>query len=192
MQTLSQKELGYVVGFFIGDGYSNYNKKNRHYIVEFYFNSLRDKQMIKFINDLLQKVGLNVRRQKDKRYNSIRLRVSSKEFMFFIISKTSELFDETKKTTLSKDYKIGVISGFIDAEGYVNNGEIQLTQKDKTVLIMIKELCKDLSIATRKFYSTKNYKTDNLIWRLRISTKFKYMPHNSYKVKRAYSKIQLN
>lgn len=45
MSIISQKKLGYLVGFFIGDGYSNYNKKNRHYNVEFYFNSLRDKEM---------------------------------------------------------------------------------------------------------------------------------------------------
>jgi len=192
MVSLSKQELGYLVGFFLGDGYANYNKKNRHYNTEFYFNSLRDIQSMEFIKTLLGKFGLNVCKQKDKRYNCIRLKVSSKEFMRFILFKKDELFDESKTNGLDEEYKLGVISGFIDAEGYVNNGEIQLTQKDKRMLIMIKELCKDLSITTRKFYSTKNYKTDNLIWRLRISTKFKYMPHNSYKVKRVYSKIQLN
>lgn len=192
MSITSQKELGYLVGFFIGDGYSNYNKKNRHYNVEFYFNSLRDVEIIEFVNNLLHKLGFNVCRQKDKRFNCVKLKVSSKVFMEFILFKKNELFVKSIRSNLNRDYKLGVISGFIDAEGYVNNGEMQLTQKDKTVLIMIKELCKDLSITTRKFYSTKNYKTDNLIWRLRISTKFKYMPHNSYKVKRAYSKIQLN
>lgn len=145
--------------------------------------------MIKFINILLEKLGLNVCKQKDKRYNSIRLKVSSKKFMFFILAKRNELFDNTKRNTLSKDYKLGLISGFIDAEGYVNNGEILLTQKDKNVLTTIKELCEDLSITTRKFYSTKNYKTEHMIWRLRISTKFKYTLHNSYKVKRAYPQI---
>jgi len=40
---LDDKEVGYLIGFFIGDGYSYIH--NRHYVVEFYFNSINDKQI---------------------------------------------------------------------------------------------------------------------------------------------------
>jgi len=185
MQNISQQELGYVVGIFIGDGYARYDKCNRHHNVDFYLNSIKDGQIIERLFFILTKSGLNVTTRKDKRYNSIRVRVSSKAFMEFMESKESELFESTGQN-LGDDYKIGVISGFIDAEGFVGNGEIQLTQRKRETLLIIKRFCDDLGILTRKFWSAKNYRTTNLIWRLRISTKFKYAPHNSYKVQRAY------
>lgn len=186
MKNISQQELGYVVGIFIGDGYAHYDKCNRHHNVDFYLNSIKDGQIIERLFSILTKSGLNVTKRKDKRYNSIRVRVSSKSFMGFMNSKESELSNGGAVQNMSEDYKIGVISGFIDAEGFVGNGEIQLTQRKRETLLIIKGFCDDLGILTRKFWSAKNYRTTNLIWRLRISTKFKYAPHNSYKVQRAY------
>jgi len=186
MENISQQELGYIVGIFVGDGYAHYDKCNRHYNVDFYLNSIKDGQIIERLFCILAKSGLNVTKRKDKRYNSVRVRVSSKAFMKFMEAKESEFFDEAAGQNLRGDYKIGAVSGFIDAEGFVGNGEIQLTQQKRETLLIIKRFCGDLGILTRKLWSAKNYRTTNLIWRLRISTKFKYAPHNSYKVQRVY------
>jgi len=182
-KNLSDKELGYLVGFYIGDGYSYHSKKDRHYVVEFFLNKKRDRQIITYLIRLLSLLKLKTFKQRDKRYNSIRIKINSKKFMLFIRDETSKF----KKNNLNnKEYAMGFLSGFIDAEGYVNNGEIQLTQKDKEILEHIKKICKTLKIPVRKFWSSENYKSKNKIWRLRISTIFKNLKHNSCKVKRAY------
>jgi hypothetical protein len=180
---LSNKELGYLVGFFIGDGYSYHSKKDRHYVVEFFLNEKRDKQITIYLIRLLNLLKLRIFKQKDKRYNSIKLKVNSKKFMLFIINEISKY---KEKCLDDKEYALGFVSGFIDAEGYVNNGEIQLTQKDKEVLQHIKKICEMLKIPVRKFWSSDNYKSKNKIWRLRISTVFKNFEHNSCKVNRVY------
>ena len=85
---------------------------------------------------------------------------------------------------------LGLLSGFIDAEGYVGNGEVVITQKDKKVLELFKEICIKLNIPTKKFWSFSNSRT-NEVWRLRISTKIKLKDHNSCKLKRQKSLKEL-
>jgi len=106
---LDDKEVGYLIGFFIGDGYSYIH--NRHYVVEFYFNSINDKQIINYIKYLLEKIGLNPFKVKDKRFNSLRIKVNSKKFWFLVKRKIVKL-NQIK----NKNYLIGFISGFIDSE----------------------------------------------------------------------------
>ncbi len=36
LKKLSKNEIGYIIGMFVGDGYSYHDKKYRHYSVEFY------------------------------------------------------------------------------------------------------------------------------------------------------------
>lgn len=183
---LSSKELGYLIGLFIGDGYSLYSKNDRHYSVEFYLNSIKDKDVIDNVVKLFCQIKLNCLVSKDRRYNVVRIRINSKELMKIFNQKVLE-FKENKK--LSKDYKLGLISGFIDAEGYVKKGEIVVTQKDKKTLERFKLLVPPKMI--KKFWSCKNYNGKGKIWRLRISTKFKYIPHNSYKVNRLYGEATI-
>lgn len=182
LKNLSQKEIGYLVGFFIGDGYANYNKKDRHYHVEFHFNSIRDALAIHYVSKLLKAIGLRYFLHNDKRYNATRVRVNSRNLMGFLQKET----DGITKAKLDKDYSLGMLSGFIDAEGYVGNGEIVLTQKDKETLELFKKICESLSVPTKRFWFSDNYKSKAGVWRLRISTNFKNIPHNSLKVKEAY------
>ncbi len=184
IRNVKDKERGYLLGLFVGDGYMNYNKKDRHYRVEFHLNSLRDREIANKLCGILKKLGLNHFIFKDKRFNSVRIRVNSKPMMNFIEKSVSALY--SKK--LSTNYKLGFLSGFIDAEGYVNNGEILLTQKEKKTLQLVKNICHSMNIQVRKFWVEDNYKSRNKIWRLRICTEFKYLKHNSYKIERMYPK----
>ncbi len=185
VNNISQKELGYLLGFYIGDGYSNYNSNDRHYRVDFYFHS-KEKEIQRKIKEILKKIGLKSFEVKDKRYNSIKIFVNSKKLMNFLESKIKEIENRFFGT---RKMKIGLISGFIDAEGYVKNGEILLTQKDKETLNLFKKILKSLNIETRKFWSENNYKSKNKIWRMRISTKLKHINHNSHKIKAQYGKV---
>jgi len=90
------------------------------------------------------------------------------------------------KPIKSKDYALGLLSGFIDAEGYVNHGEIVVTQKNKDVLDNILRLCKLLGLINLRLWCSKSFKSRNLIWRLRITTKLKELEHASIKIERRY------
>ena len=188
LSSLSSKEAGYLIGFFIGDGYCNFNKNNRHYKIEFYFNSISDNESAGYIRSLLEKIGLRPFSVKDKRFNSFRIAVNSKELMIFLSDKKIN-FESSKSN--DGDYTLGLISGFIDAEGYVKNGEILLTQKNKAVLEKIKELAESIGIETRKFWTAKQHQRTTNISRLRLSTKFKYLLHSSYKVNKQYSGVAI-
>ncbi|MDD5133739.1 MAG: LAGLIDADG family homing endonuclease [Candidatus Nanoarchaeia archaeon] len=178
---ISKKDMGYIIGLFLGDGYKNYNKNDRHYRVEFYLNSLKDLDILKRMNLILKKMELTPFTLKDKRCNSIKIYVNSKEFFNFIENEVNML----KKLKLNKDYKMGLISGFIDAEGYVGHGDIVLTQGDKQTLLFFQKICENYDLKNRIYWS-KSYGMGKGVWRLRVSTTFKYLSHNSCKVNRIY------
>ena len=104
---LTEKERGYLFGLFEGDGYKYHDKKGRHYHVEFYLNSEKDKEIIVLLVKILKKIGLNPNLYQDKRYNCKRIRVYSKE-LFNDLVRGSSLADK------NKDFSIGFISGIIE------------------------------------------------------------------------------
>lgn len=181
IKILTKKEFGYLLGMFLGDGYAHHHKKSRHYTVSFYLNTNKDSDIIAYVNRLLTKLDFNVLRFDNKRDNCTRVYIHSKDFMYFIKNQIEQL----RKVLSTKDLRLGFLSGFIDAEGWVRKGDIVLTQKDKKVLEFAKELSKEFN-AEGKLWKNKNYITGNDIWRLRVSTRFKYSPHNSLKVYRIY------
>ena len=71
------------MGLFIGDGYRNYNKKDRHYNVEFYLNSSKDLDIQQYLISLLKKAKVYSSVFKDPRCKVNRIRVSSKQFFYF-------------------------------------------------------------------------------------------------------------
>ncbi|MBI4173900.1 MAG: LAGLIDADG family homing endonuclease, partial [Candidatus Aenigmarchaeota archaeon] len=124
LSKLNDKQRGYIKGLFEGDGYSYHDKKQRHYTVEFYLNSLRDGDIKEFLLYLLKKIDLTPHVYKDKRFNCHRIRVRSKGFAGFI--------EDTSTEETSAGFKIGFVSGLLDAEGYVNlnKGTIVLFNTD--------------------------------------------------------------
>ncbi|MFH0936627.1 MAG: LAGLIDADG family homing endonuclease [Candidatus Woesearchaeota archaeon] len=184
INNITKKELGYIIGLYIGDGYSNYNKNDRHYRVEFHLNSERDKDILDYTKLILSKMGFKFFLLKDKRGNSIKIYVNSKELMLWINQEVKLLKDKR----LTKDCKLGLLSGFIDAEGWVKKGDIVVTQKNKQIILFFECIAKQFSVAG-KLWKTKNYKGKGYVWRLRIPTRFKYLHHNSLKVKRVYGNL---
>ena len=49
--------MGYIVGLLCGDGYLYHDKKQRHYNIEFYLHSERDKDIQNYLIHLLGKMG---------------------------------------------------------------------------------------------------------------------------------------
>jgi len=92
---LNEKEWGYLFGLFEGDGYKIYDKKSRHYQIEFYLNSERDKKIIFFLTSLLSKLESNFRIYQDKRFKCKRIQIYSKE-LFNIIAKNIDFREKNK------------------------------------------------------------------------------------------------
>ncbi len=175
-ENLSEKEKGYLFGLFEGDGYKYHDKKSRHYHIEFYLNSVKDKLIIEFIDRLLRKIGLNPYLYKDKRYNCMKIRVYSKN-----------LFKRIKKNisieTRNQDFNLGYISGLIDSEGYVNNKKfyILVINTNRDILKKSKNFLESInisSIISKRKTSSKD-KLDS--YRMYISVKFKKLNHLSIK-----------
>jgi len=58
LEKLSQKELGYLIGLFDGDGHlDNYY---RHYDVEFHLNSLKDQDIMCQLLIILKKIEVGI------------------------------------------------------------------------------------------------------------------------------------
>lgn len=179
IKNLTKKELGYLFGLFKGDGYSIHDKKSRHYHVEFYLNSKKDKDISAFLVNLLKKLTLNPNEYNDKRYNCKRVRVYSKKLFNFIRKK----LDITKK---SNDFKLGFVSGLIDADGYVNHKKstIMIVNTNKKLLQDCKEALDSLSVKS-SLVKRKPCKKDKLnSYRMLISVSFKNLSHISNKIKR--------
>ncbi len=173
---LSEKERGYLFGLFEGDGYKFHDIKCRRFQVEFYLNSLRDKEIIKFLTNLLKKIGLNPNLYQDKRYNCKRIRVYSKE-LFQILNKNIPL------KNIEKNFGIGFVSGVIDSEGYVNSKKsfIMLVNTNK---IMLEECGSFLNNLDIKSHISKRKPSEKEVkdsYRMYISVKFKRLGHLSVK-----------
>lgn len=180
---LTTKEQYYLIGLFLGDGYAHHSLKDRHYRVEFFLHSERDKDIILYLKTLLDKLSYNYYLVKDKRYNVLSVRVNSKKLMTYLSRKVIEL--KAKQVTKDKVKVVGLLSGLIDSDGYVEHGEIQITQKDNAKANLIKNLAAYLNLTTRVRY-VPNPK-GNKIWRINISTQFKNFRHNSIKILRKYN-----
>lgn len=179
IQNLSEKELGYLKGLFVGDGYKYHDKKYRKHYVEFYLNSINDKDIVKFLVSILKKADLNIHFYKDKRFNCIRLRIVNKEF-FKLFTK------DVGKIHMNKNEKLGFISGIIDSEGYVNEEKHNI-EVVNTNLELIKFLSKWLSsfgISSSIRKKVKSIKDKSSSYRMYISVSFKRLKHLSIKVGR--------
>lgn len=183
---LTTKERSYILGLFLGDGYANYRAKDRHYKIVFSLNSVKDKDIIKFLEYLLKKCGYNCYEVKDKRYNVVYIRVNSKKLFKHLLTEAKKL--KSRCIVSDRNKILGLLSGLIDSEGYVGHGEILLSQSQKNypVVKIMRYLADSLNL-TKSVRRVPNTTEGTFIWRIRISTKFKNLSHISQKVRREYS-----
>jgi hypothetical protein len=177
LKNFGEGEIGYIFGLFEGDGYKIYQKKSRHYNVEFYLNSKRDKEIIKRIVLLLKRLNLNPSEYQDKRFNCKRIRVYSKA-LFNIIFKNIDL---DKK---SSEFNLGFVSGLIDSEGYVNrkNYTIEIVNTNKNILNQCANFLDSINIKSHTSKRKRSIKDKKDSYRMYISVSFKRLKHLSVKV----------
>jgi hypothetical protein len=176
LSNIDEKERGYLFGLFLGDGYSFHNPKDRHYHVEFYLNSITNKGIIHFLCQILRKVGLNPILRKDKRFKCMRIRVNSKNFYNFINQDYKKFLGDNK-------FSIGFVSGFLDAEGYVNKktASIVIVNTNLGIIKNISSILDGYNIENKVSLRKKSIKDKQKIYNLYVSVKFKSLNHLSVK-----------
>ncbi|HDQ59999.1 MAG TPA: hypothetical protein ENN30_02285 [Candidatus Woesearchaeota archaeon] len=183
VKRVKSKQMGYLVGLFLGDGYAYHDKNSRHYTVEFSLHRKKDKSVIKKLVELFKKLKFKVYKIKENRSKSVKLRLHSKALMELIQKKQKEFF---KKKYFFEDYKLGVVSGYIDAEGKVaGTRKIVLREKKLRLLRIIKKFCSSLGISTVKIAPVKV--NGKRVWQTTASG-FKGLKHNSVKIRSSYRK----
>jgi len=174
MGKLTKMEKDYLFGIFIGDGYKNYDKKQRHYTIEFYLHSERDLDIQKYLIYILQKIGLCVFVMKDKRFKCSRIKTHSKQLF--------RLLDEFNVT--NADLGLGFIAGLVDAEGHVDHQKsfINVVNTDKSLLGVAAFILKDINIETKIRQRVKSRKDRKNSYILSIPYKIKDIRTNSIKI----------
>jgi len=126
LAVLSEKEIGYLVGMFVGDGTHVIKTRRGIYITKFSLDKGRDEDIADYLRGLFKKAGKRLGQRTDR--NSITLRLFSKEFVDFLTRyvKRVEQDDTRRKKKLligcekwSQAFKLGFISGLADSDGHV-------------------------------------------------------------------------
>jgi len=150
---LTEFEKGYIIGFFLGDGCFNFGRKSPRYIVRFYLDARRDRDISTYLCHVFQKGRKRV--SVFNREANIILRVSSKELVDFIqkyVEYKRNLDNQLEKELnkckeMPEEFQYGILSGVIDSDGHVHE---HLGTEIKTVSDILQQeildVLKDLRI----------------------------------------------
>jgi len=124
IDALDEGEQRYVVGIFVGDGSRFFEPKHGHYGIKFGLDAKRDEDVASFLQELFVKAGKRTSMYADN--TTLILKIYSKKLLGFLSQFVSyvEYKDEKSKALIgfkdwSSAFKLGFISGLIDADGHV-------------------------------------------------------------------------
>jgi len=165
LATLSEKERGYLVGMFVGDGTHIIKMDKGTYLTKFSLDKTRDNDIEEYMQVLFAKASKRMGRLVER--NSITLKIFSKEFIEFLskyVRRIERNGTRRKRKMLvnhekwSCAFKLGFISGLIDSDGYVyfdqKGGKrfgALIRTADNDLRDQIISLLRSLSIATTTY-----------------------------------------
>lgn len=124
----NKRELGYIVGFFVGDGSQILDKRSGHYGVQFGLDAIRDSEITSFLRSLFEESGKRVTLYSAGTW--LIMKVYSKSFLTFLhgFVKYEQDNGEIRKvlvgtTTWPRAFALGFVGGLIDADGHVHKNK---------------------------------------------------------------------
>lgn len=153
VEHLALEELGWLVGFYAGDG-SRYLRPNAYsYEVKFTL-SEKEYHIVEFVEALLYKCGMKPRRNiQGKR---VYVRCQSKQLYGFMErylqwdgQKKSTSVRLTNLSSHSIEFLLGFLCGLIDADG--GTKRLYISTSSKRLANNVMEICSILEIPTKKY-----------------------------------------
>jgi len=126
LSALSEKEQGYLVGMFVGDGTLIVKRKQGRYLTKFALDAERDKDIADHLSSVFKKAGKRTTRYVER--SSLTFKVYSKEFIEFLLRHVMCVKQEDSRRKLkiltnpekwTTAFKFGFVSGLIDSDGHV-------------------------------------------------------------------------
>lgn len=163
LNKLTKKELGYLLGFYVGDG-NIFIKENigvyRLRIYTYY----KEKDVQKKVIDIISKIINNVRSYDDKD-NTYTIEVHSKDLIY----KIKKLANKKGLVNLkNKNITCGFIEGLIDSDGYVKRNYVEITTSVKELMENITNILNQLKLK----FNIRTYKSplsNKIGWRVGFS-----------------------
>lgn len=126
LNALSEKEQGYLVGMFVGDGNLVLKRKRGMYLTKFALDAERDQDIADYMSSVFKKAGKKITRYVER--SSLTFKVYSKEFVEFLLRHViyAEQRDSRRKLKIlinpekwTMAFEFGFVSGLIDSDGHV-------------------------------------------------------------------------
>ncbi len=158
---LNDKERGYLLGIYVGDGSLIRDKARGEFLVKIALDKTRDCDISEFIKSIFKRAGKLVTVTPWREMTT--LRIWSKSFYDFIRTyvrlqrralsnrHTKILLDHEK---WGRDFAIGFLGGLIDSDGYVVRSEngghygARITTSSVSLRNQLRRICHDLGVAT--------------------------------------------
>lgn len=174
------EELGYIVGFFVGDGNYNNNKNNGSIVF-----TQKDRAKLVQLNDILfKKFGIvgNIRYKRDK-FNCYNLTVSSNA-LWWVLSCLFKIQDKSENKTLpynlleyNEKFANGLLGGIIDSDGSVNDSQLSIRLSSRAAIIQITSLLRHFgygvgnTMQNLPFSNNNSFKTNYTLWGVNCSVR---------------------
>lgn len=174
------KELGYLVGFFVGDGNYN-NAKDNGSIV---FTQKDRTKLVQLNNILFRKFGFigNIRFKRDK-FHCYTLTIANNA-IWWVMNDVFKIQDKSENKTLpynlleyNEDFAKGLLSGLIDADGTVNDCQLHIRLASRAAIIQATALLRHFgygvgnTVQNYPFSNNNSYNTNYTLWGVNCSVR---------------------
>ena len=156
LSALSEREKGYVVGFFIGDGNLFISKRRGVYRVRFLL-GVNEKQVQAKLREILSKLLGSFREYTD-RSTTLCFEVHSKEFVNYLKKTAAKDGSGINEDLCDLEFLRGLVEGLVDSDGNVKRNYAEITTANEHLKEKILRVLNRLGIKTnlRTFsYSTR-------------------------------------
>lgn len=171
--------LGYFVGFFVGDGH--YNNSNGR--INF---TQKDRNVLVHLNDIMFKsIGVvgSIRYKKDK-YNCYSLSTPSTA-IWWLLSEVFKVQDKSENKTLpidlleyGEEFSKGLLCGLIDSDGTVNNAQLAIRLSSRACILQTTALLRHFNYGVGNIMQTlpfsnndKHFNTNYTVWGVNCSAR---------------------
>jgi hypothetical protein len=126
LSVLPEKEQGYLVGMFVGDGSLIVKRKQGRYLTKFTLDAERDQDIANYLLSIFKKADKRITRYEER--SSLAFKVYSKEFVEFLLKHVTYIKQRSSRRRMkilinperwTTAFKLGFVSGLIDSDGHV-------------------------------------------------------------------------